>query len=107
MTRRHAARRPLLAALALLLLLAGNAPLLAQDPPAAPAAPAAYGLAWYTIDGGGHTSASGGAYTLAGTAGQPDAGEAMSGGPYRLNGGFWAGFGGAAIFALYLPLTVK
>lgn len=105
MTTRHAARRLLLAALALLLLLAGSAPLLAQDPPAAPDAPAAYGLAWYTIDGGGHASATGGPYTLAGTMGQPDAGPIMAGGPYSLSGGFWTGRRWG--YRLYLPLTLK
>jgi len=94
-------------ALALLLLLAANSPLLAQDPQAEPAEPAVYGLSWYTIDGGGHASASGGAYTLAGTAGQPDAGPAMTGGPYRLVGGFWSGPRGAVKLYVYLPLTVR
>ncbi|GJQ30511.1 MAG: hypothetical protein HBSAPP03_23950 [Phycisphaerae bacterium] len=42
---------------------------------------------WYTIDGGGGTSA-GGAFTLSGTIGQPDAGV-MSGGSFTLSGGFW------------------
>jgi hypothetical protein len=44
-------------------------------------------LSWNTIDGGGGAS-SGGAYTLSGTIGQPDAGT-MSGGNYSLAGGFW------------------
>ena len=46
-----------------------------------------YSVDWFTIDGGGGTS-SGGAYTVNGTIGQPDAGR-MSGGPYSLVGGFW------------------
>jgi len=47
-----------------------------------------YDLSWSTVDGGGHTFSTGGAYTLGGTAGQPDAG-ALSGGSYTLSGGFW------------------
>lgn len=42
-----------------------------------------------SIDGGGGLS-SAGAYTLAGTAGQPDAGS-LSGGKYTLDGGLWPG----------------
>jgi hypothetical protein len=62
-----------------------------------------YTLRWYTIDGGGGTSAGGG-YRLEGTAGQPDAGEMMGGG-YRLLGGFWAGrFVG---YRVYLPVVVR
>ena len=47
-----------------------------------------YDLTWSNIGAGG--SASGGAYMLSGTAGQPDAG-ALSGGSYTLTGGFWGG----------------
>ena len=49
-----------------------------------------YDLTWSTIDGGGGSSA-GGAYQLAGTFGQPDAGTTLSGGAYSLSGGFWGG----------------
>jgi hypothetical protein len=65
-----------------------------------------FGIDWYTIDGGGGTSA-GGTYTLQGTTGQPDAGV-MSGGTYTLQGGYWSApemiqvTGGPA-----LTLTVK
>src|SRR5207237_7455972 len=48
-----------------------------------------YSIDWFTIDGGGGTS-SGGAYTLSGTIGQPDAGQ-LSGGNFTLDGGFWGG----------------
>ncbi|USO00078.1 MAG: hypothetical protein H6810_05290 [Phycisphaeraceae bacterium] len=51
-----------------------------------------YSINWYTIDGGGGTSAGGG-YTLSGTIGQHDASNAMTGGAYTLTGGFWAGVG--------------
>ncbi len=46
-------------------------------------------LTWYTVDGGGATFSTGGDFELGGTIGQPDAG-AMSGGDFRLEGGFWA-----------------
>ena|SRR5688572_9464328 len=48
-----------------------------------------YSIDWYTIDGGGGTS-TGGVYSVTGTIGQPDAGAAMAGGNYTLQGGFWA-----------------
>jgi len=48
----------------------------------------AYSLQWGTIDGGGQTPTTGGAYQLSGTTGQPDAGP-LVGGIYALNGGFW------------------
>jgi len=48
-----------------------------------------YDLIWKTIDGGGGTC-SGGAYTLVGTIGQPDAAYS-AGGQYELLGGFWPG----------------
>jgi hypothetical protein len=47
-----------------------------------------YDLTWSNVGAGG--SASGGGYTLAGSAGQPDAG-ALSGGSYTLTGGYWGG----------------
>jgi hypothetical protein len=49
----------------------------------------AYSIDWYKIAGGGGASA-GGAYTLNGTMGQPDASGAMTGGTYSLTGGFWS-----------------
>ena len=75
-----------LAALATALLLSAAASVSAQS----------YNIDWFTIDGGGGTS-SGGAYSLSGTIGQPDAG-AMSGGAYTLIGGFWG-----AIQAIQTP----
>lgn len=47
-----------------------------------------YSIDWFTIDGGGGTSAGGG-YSLRGTIGQPDAGGPMNGGQYSVTGGFW------------------
>lgn len=61
---------------------------------AAPSATAqaggAYNLEWNTLSGGGQTFATGGAYSLGGTAGQADAGS-LTGGSYALSGGFWGG----------------
>ena len=54
------------------------------------AAPNAFSLPWWTVDGGGGTS-QGGDYVLRGTSGQPDAGPRMTGGDFSLLGGFWGG----------------
>jgi hypothetical protein len=48
-----------------------------------------YSVSWYKVAGGGGTS-TGGVYSVSGTIGQPDAGRAMSGGNFSVNGGFWA-----------------
>ena len=50
-------------------------------------AQAQFSMDLFKIGGGGGTS-TGGTFTVAGTMGQPDAGEA-SGGPFSLMGGFW------------------
>ena len=63
-----------------------------------------YSIDWWTVDGGGGTSAGAG-YSLSGTIGQPDAG-AMSGGGYTLTGGYW-GAAVASSFNVYLPLAVR
>ncbi len=44
---------------------------------------------WSSIDGGGGTS-TGGAFSVRGTIGQPDAGGPFSGGAYSVTGGYWA-----------------
>lgn len=49
-----------------------------------------YTITWHTIDGGGATFASGGAYLLGSTIGQPDAGPLLSAGDQSVTGGFWA-----------------
>jgi hypothetical protein len=81
-------RRPNLANAALLISLVCLVPL--AHPRCAAAAP--YERRWYTVDGGGAISnrdvASG--YRLGATIGQPDA-YTMTGGVYRLRGGFWTG----------------
>jgi hypothetical protein len=88
----------------LLVLIAGAQIALAQD--AAPNTP--YDLSWWTVDGGGGVR-SGGDYALAGTAGQPDAHVALSGGGYALFSGFWAGGSGGIQppAQRYLPLVLK
>lgn len=48
-----------------------------------------YSVDWYSIAGGGGTSA-GGTYQISGTSGQPDASGALTGGSYSLTGGFWS-----------------
>jgi len=63
---------------------------------------AGYSLDWWTVDGGGATFSTGGAYSLGGTIGQADAG-ALSGGTYSLRGGFWGEF----FSRLFAPLILK
>lgn len=48
-----------------------------------------YSLNWFTVAGGGGTSA-GGTYQVTGTIGQPAAGGPLTGGSYSLTGGFWS-----------------
>jgi hypothetical protein len=85
--------------LVLVLLLLATLPVLGQSG-------GGYDLSWSTTDGGGGSS-SGGVFSLAGTAGQPDAGV-MSGGEFTLAGGFWGG-GVVSItqLQLFLPLIKK
>ena len=91
--------------LALALVLLGATAVLAQTG-GGPSAPheATYSLTWSTVDGGGEMYSTGGAYTLGGTAGQPDAGI-LEGGGYTLAGGFWVG--ASAAHRLYLPLVLR
>ena len=66
-----------------------------------------YDLTWNTVDGGGVTYLAAGAYTLSGTAGQPDA-AVWSGGEYTLAGGFWRAPGAAGGgYSIYLPLVLR
>lgn len=62
-----------------------------------------YDLSWSTVNGGGHTFSTGGAFDLGGTVGQTDAGL-MNGGGYTLAGGFWPGAPGE--YRLYLPVIL-
>ena len=65
-----------------------------------------YSISWWTVDGGGGTSQSADdQYTLSGTIGQPEVGEA-SGLGYTVKGGFWSSLSAAIQeFLIYLPLT--
>ena len=66
---------------------------------AAPALAQPFAITWSTIDAGGTTAPmAGGTYTLAGTAGQPDAGAAAAG-SFACLGGFWGVAAGAACYA--------
>ncbi|HEY1788549.1 MAG TPA: hypothetical protein VGJ73_10355 [Verrucomicrobiae bacterium] len=59
-----------------------------------------YAINWHKVSGGGGASSgtNGSAiYSVNGTAGQHDAGAAMTGGGYSLTGGFWA------IYAVQTP----
>lgn len=74
----------------------GPEPQAGQEPQAGP-----FDLSWWTVDAGGGGS-SGGRYGLTGAIGQPDA-EALSGGRFRLAGG-WLGGGVAVLHPVaYLP----
>jgi hypothetical protein len=67
-----------------------------------------YTLDWWTVDGGGVISSTGGSYSLGGTIGQPDAGTSSSG-IYALVGGFWGGAEAADAVPgsfLFLPLIM-
>ncbi len=66
-----------------------------------------YSISWWSVDGGGTMSASGGGYSLGGTAGQADAGV-LTGGSYSLGGGFWHG-GVPALteYNIYLPIIMR
>jgi hypothetical protein len=94
-------RKIFLIAIALLILIAFTQSV--SIAPASAQSGGGYDLTWNTIDGGGVTFATGGAYQLGGTIGQADAGT-MSGGTYTLNGGFWVDFLGNH---LMLPLILK
>jgi hypothetical protein len=63
-----------------------------------------YDLSWHTVDGGGTSSVTGGAYTLGGTIGQPDA-AVQRGGVYELQGGFWPI--SPYLRQVYLPLVAR
>ena len=65
-----------------------------------------YDLTWSSVDSGGHIFSTGGAYTLGGTVGQPDAGL-LTGGDYTLGGGFWGGGALEVWHSVYLPLVLK
>jgi hypothetical protein len=65
-----------------------------------------YDLSWWSVDSGGATFSTGGAYELGGTIGQPDAGT-LTGGGYTLGGGFWSGGAVAVEHKVYLPVVLR
>ena len=67
----------------------------------------ALSLPWWTVDSGGGESR-GGNFVLNGAIGQSDAGN-MSGGSYKLSGGFLAGpvSPPPMSFKVFLPLTMR
>jgi len=92
------ARRAALVTILLLLLLPAAA--IAQEG-------GGYEITAWTLDGGGGSS-SGGTYGLSGTIGQPEAGPGLTGGSYRLTGGFWGGATtGRASQRIYLPIMLR
>jgi len=65
-----------------------------------------YVLPWWKYSSGGGQS-SGGVYTLTGTIGQHDTGM-MSGGDYKLGGGFWGATEETETgVSIYLPLVTR
>ncbi len=86
------------AALLMIILLFGVGLAIAQSN-------ANYDLTWWTVDGGGHVSITGGPYTLLSGAGQPEAGPAVSSGNYTLQSGFWPSKN--PLHLVYLPIVVK
>lgn len=87
-------------AVASLLLLAGS---LGQ-------APSTLDLTRWTVDGGGGCSQGVGSLALCGTAGQPDASQAiLTGGSLALQGGLWAGPQALepVEVEIYLPFTSR
>lgn len=74
--------------------------------PSTQAAPQALDIPWWTVDGGGGSS-EGGDYILSGSIGQPEAGYQMTGGTYRLEGGFWGGGALVTGTLLYLPMVTR
>jgi hypothetical protein len=69
------------------------------------AADAGYDIPWWTVDSGGGDS-NGTGYSLSGTIGQADADGQLSGGNYRLQGGYWVGAGGVQ-YDIYLPQVLR
>lgn len=66
---------------------------------ASPAATQDLQIRWYTVDGGGGTTSTGGVFSVGGTIGQPDAGAVLTGGVLTVNGGFWGTSAAASVVA--------
>jgi hypothetical protein len=68
-----------------------------------------YNVPWFTIGGGGGASSgsgSVGAFALAGTIGQADAGPTLVGGGFNVTGGFWSFLGNASSAAPTLRIRL-
>lgn len=96
---KHKTTRLILAVALALVIVAGGVALVSAQ------TGGGYDLTWSTIDNGGYMFSTGGAYSLGGTSGQPDAGVLLSGGGYTLAGGFWGG--AAAQYRIYLPVVLR
>ena len=86
----------------LFLLIACGLPLLSVF---SASAVGSYSIDWWTIDGGGAISSTGGDFSLAGTIGQPEYGTS-SAESYSLSGGFWGG-DAAEIYRVILMLIFR
>ncbi len=65
-----------------------------------------YDLSWWTVDGGSERLA-GGDFVMLGTAGQPEAGNVLTGGQFTLSSGFWSSGGTTtAQHLIFLPLLM-
>ena len=88
----------LLAVIVISILVFASVPVFAQS--------ANLEILWFSIDGGGSTSSSGGGYSLSGTIGQPDAGV-ISGGNFTVQGGFWNTDSANNLLEILLPVVVR
>jgi hypothetical protein len=70
------------------------------------AAPQAFSLTWWTVDGGGGTSQRND-YTLTGTIAQPEVGRLLTGDTYTLAGGFWGIGSPYTGEQVYLPIVTR
>lgn len=92
-------RACILAIIALLTLALGQRALFAQ-------APFAPSISWWAVAGGGGTLSSG-PYQLSGTVGQANASTALSGGTFRLAGGYWGEQRTTAGKQVWLPVVQR
>jgi hypothetical protein len=66
-----------------------------------------YRIDWWTIDGGGAISSTGGDFSLSGTIGQPENGTS-SAGNFAVSGGFWGvGEGTPTVYKIILVLLFR
>jgi hypothetical protein len=65
-----------------------------------------YAGSWWTVDGGGGALRDG-SYSLSGTAGQHDAGPALTGDGYTLVGGYWYAAAAPEWYDVHLPVVLR